>query len=145
MSTPIIQEMKKMIDPKQLTIIDAPPGTGCPTIAAIKGADAAILVTEPTPFGLHDLRAAVGVARSVDVRAFVVINRDGIGNSDVERFCQQENIPIAMKIPFDRNIARLYSQGRALVDALPEWKERFDSLYQTVERGKHEDSTIPIR
>lgn len=133
MSTPIIQEMKKMIDPKQLTIIDAPPGTGCPTIAAIKDADVAILVTEPTPFGLHDLRAAVGVARSVDVPTFVVINRDGIGDSSVEHYCELEGIPVAMKIPFDREIARLYSQGTTLVDALPLWKEKFQALYEAIQ------------
>jgi MinD superfamily P-loop ATPase len=145
MSTPIIQEMKKMIDTDHLTIIDAPPGTGCPTIAAIKGADVAVLVTEPTPFGLHDLRAAVGVARSVDVPSFVVINRDGIGDDSVERYCEQEGIPVAMKMPFDREIAKLYSQGEALVEALPLWKERFRSLYKAFQGGKHEDYSIPIR
>jgi len=124
MSTPIIHEMKAMIDPERLTIIDAPPGTGCPTIAAIQGADVAILVTEPTPFGLHDLQAAVGVARSVEVPVFVVINRDGIGDDRVERYCKQEGIPIAMKIPF--------SQGITLVDRIPEWKERFEALYRYV-------------
>ena len=132
MSTPIIHEMKEMIAPKHLTIIDAPPGTGCPTIAAIKDADVAILVTEPTPFGLHDLQAAVGVARSVEVPVFVVINRDGIGDDHVERYCEQEKIPVAMKIPFAREIAKLYSQGTSLVDALPEWKERFEALYRYV-------------
>lgn len=132
MSTPIIQEMKKMINKDDLTIVDAPPGTGCPTIAAIKGSDAAILVTEPTPFGLHDLRAAVGVARSVDVPIFVVINRDGIGDDSVERYCEQEGIPVAMKIPFDRQIAKLYSQGETLVDSLPEWKEKFQALYEAI-------------
>jgi len=141
MSTPIIHEMKAMIDPERLTIIDAPPGTGCPTIAAIQGADVAILVTEPTPFGLHDLQAAVGVARSVEVPVFVVINRDGIGDDRVERYCKQENIQVAMKIPFSREIAKLYSQGITLVDGMPEWKERFQALYDEVpETRRREDA-----
>lgn len=143
MSTPIIHEMKGMIDPERLTIIDAPPGTGCPTIAAIQGADVAILVTEPTPFGLHDLQAAVGVARSVEVPVFVVINRDGIGDDRVERYCKQEGIPIAMKIPFAREIAKLYSQGITLVDGMPEWKDKFRAFCDIVTetRGREEGKT----
>ncbi len=132
MATPIIHELKEVIDPHRLTIVDAPPGTGCPTIAAMKGADAAILVTEPTPFGLHDLKAAVGVARSVGLPIFVVINRDGIGDACIERYCGEERIPIAMRIPFDREIARLYSQGVPLSEADPAWKERFQALYEAV-------------
>ncbi len=131
MATPLIHELKSGIDPEALAILDAPPGTGCPTIAAIQGADLALLVTEPTPFGLHDLKAAVGVARSVGVPIGVIINRDGIGDDQVERFCATEGIPILLKIPFEREIARLYSQGIPLVDATPEWKERFQALYET--------------
>ncbi len=131
MATPLIHELKQGIDPDSLAILDAPPGTGCPTIAAIQGADLALLVTEPTPFGLHDLRAAVGVARSVGVPIGVIINRDGIGDDMVERYCADEGIPIVMRIPFDREIARLYSQGIPLVDALPEWRDRFRALYDT--------------
>ncbi len=132
MATPLIHALKEGIDPDSLAILDAPPGTGCPTIAAIQGADVALLVTEPTPFGLHDLRAAVGVARAVGVPIGVVINRDGIGDDRVERYCAEEGIPILLKIPFDREIARLYSQGIPLVDALPEWRDKFRSLHEAV-------------
>ena len=135
MATPIIQELKAGIDSNRLSILDAPPGTGCPTIAAIQGADLALLVTEPTPFGLHDLRAAVGVTRSVGVPAAVIVNRDGIGDDRVERYCKEEGIPIVFKIPFDREIAKLYSQGIPLVDAIPSWKERFRALYESVASG----------
>ncbi len=131
MATPLIHELKEGIDPDSLAILDAPPGTGCPTIAAIQGADLALLITEPTPFGLHDLKAAVGVARSVGVPIGVIINRGGIGDDMVERYCADEGIPIVMRIPFDREIARLYSQGIPLVDALPEWRDRFRALYDT--------------
>jgi len=135
MATPLIHELKAGIDPGALVIIDAPPGTGCPTIAAIQGADLALLVTEPTPFGLHDLRAAVGVARSLGVPIGVIINRDGIGDDRVERYCEEEGIPIVLKIPFDREIAQFYSRGVSLVDVLPEWRERFISLYGMLTAG----------
>ena len=135
MATPLIHELKMGIDPGALVILDAPPGTGCPTIAAIQGADIALLVTEPTPFGLHDLKAAVGVARSLEVPIGVIINRDGIGDDRVERYCADEGIPVVLKIPFDREIAQLYSQGILLVDVLPEWRERFLSLYERLVEG----------
>jgi len=128
MATPIIHALKEGIDDRRTVIFDAAPGTGCPTIATLSGADAALLVTEPTPFGLHDLRAAVGVARSLDVPPAVLVNRDGIGDDRVERFCREEGIPIVLSIPFDRQIALLYSEGTVLVDAIPEWKERFLAL-----------------
>ena len=129
MATPIIQKLKQTIIPDRLVVLDAPPGTGCPTIAALHGADLALLVTEPTPFGLHDLAAAVGVARTLNVPVAAIINRDGVGDDRVEAYCRQEGIPIVMKIPFDREIASLYAAGIPLVDAVPSWKERFGALY----------------
>lgn len=132
-AAPLVHELKRRIVPDRLIITDAPPGTGCPTIAAIEGADVAVLVTEPTPFGLHDLKAAVGVARSVEVPVVVVVNRDGIGDDRVERYCEEEGIPIAAKIPFDREVARLYAEGTLLADELPEWKERFRELFRTIQ------------
>ena len=128
MATPIIHSLKREIDGSRLTILDAPPGTGCPTIAALHEADVALLVTEPTPFGLHDLKAAVKVARTLDVPTAVVINRQGIGNDRVERYCNEENIPVVLTIPFDRAIAEAYAVGTALVDAVPSWRERFIEL-----------------
>ncbi|MFC2079622.1 ATP-binding protein [Candidatus Bipolaricaulota bacterium] len=128
MATPIIHVLKREIDDSRLTILDAPPGTGCPMIAALHEADVALLVTEPTPFGLHDLKAAVEVARTLDVPTAVVINRQGIGNDRVERYCDEENIPVVLTIPFDRAIAETYAVGTALVDVVPSWRERFIEL-----------------
>ncbi len=128
MATPIIHALKKEIDETLLSILDAPPGTGCPTIAALYEASVALLVTEPTPFGLHDLKAAVGVARTLDVPTAVVINRHGIGDDQVEQYCVQENIPVVMTIPFDRTIAESYAVGTPLVDVDPSWRERFVEL-----------------
>jgi len=128
MATPIIHALKREIDNSRLAILDAPPGTGCPTIAALHEADIALLVTEPTPFGLHDLKAAVEVARTLDVPTAVVINRHGIGDDQVERYCDEESIPIVMTIPFDREIAETYAVGTPLVEAVPSWRERFIEL-----------------
>lgn len=133
MATPIIQTLKEKIDPDRLAILDAPPGTGCPTITALHGSDLALLVTEPTPFGLHDLKATVRVARTLQVPVAVVINRDGIGDDQVERYCEEEGLPILLKIPFERDIASLYAAGIPLVDAVPSWKDRFLRLHQQVE------------
>ena len=129
---PIIHVLKKEIDPERPAILDAPPGTGCPTIAALHGADLALLVTEPTPFGLHDLKAAVGVARTLQIPIAVVINRSGIGDDRVECYCDEEGLPIPLKIPFDREIASLYAEGIPLVDAVPSWKDRFLALYERI-------------
>lgn len=128
MATPIIHALKREIDPSRLSILDAPPGTGCPTIAALHEANVALMVTEPTPFGLHDLKAAIAVARTLDVPTAVVINRQGIGNDQVKRYCDNEGIPIVMTIPFDRSIAETYAVGTPLVDADPSWHERFIEL-----------------
>ena len=134
MATPIIHELKDELDAHDLVILDAPPGTGCPTIAVIHGADVALLVTESTPFGLHDLRAAVGVARSLHVPVAVIINRYGIGDNRVEDYCAAEGIPIVFKIPFSREIASLYSRGIPFVEELVEWRERFVALYEALEK-----------
>jgi MinD superfamily P-loop ATPase len=135
MATPIIHVLKEEMDGTRWAILDAPPGTGCPTIAALHGADVAVLVTEPTPFGLHDLKAAVAVARTLDVPPAVVINRHGIGDDGVERYCEQEGIPIVMTIPFDRRIAESYAVGVPLVDADPQWRERFLELARRIQEA----------
>jgi len=133
MATPIIHVLKEAIDPDRLAILDSPPGTGCPTIAALHGVDVALLVTEPTPFGLHDLKAAVGVARTLEVPVAVAINRCDLGDSRVEEYCQEEEIPIVLTIPFDRAIAETYAQGIPLVSASPAWRARFQQLYERLE------------
>jgi len=134
MATPIIHELKDELDLNHLGILDAPPGTGCPTIAAIHGADIALLVTESTPFGLHDLKAAVGVARSLSVPVAVIINRYGIGDDRVESYCAAEGIPIVLRIPFSREIASLYSRGIPFVKELAEWRDRFIVLYEALNK-----------
>ena len=134
MATPVVQALKEEIVTDGTIIVDAPPGTGCPTIAALQGADLALLVTEPTPFGLHDLRAAVEVTRKLRVPAAVIVNRTGIGDGGVEVYCRAEGLPIVLSIPFDRAIAAAYAVGEPLVDALPGWRARFAALGRRLTR-----------
>ncbi|MFH0816053.1 MAG: ATP-binding protein [Methanobacteriota archaeon] len=125
---PIIRELKKMADPTGLTILDAPPGTSCPVVETLRGADRCILVTEQTPFGLGDLKIAIAVVRGLKIPFGVVINRDGLGDGSVEAYCATEGIPILARIPNDRRIATLYSNGKTLVGDLPEIAKVFESL-----------------
>ncbi len=133
---PVIQAVKSKIKENMIAILDAPPGNSCPVIETISESDYCILVTEPTPFGLYDLTIAVEVVRSLGTPFGVIINRDGLGGDlSVEEFCKKEDIPILMKIPFDKEIAKAYSEGIALVEIQPEWKKRFQDLYAEIGRS----------
>ncbi len=134
MSPPLIKKVRSFVVDKAINIIDAPPGTSCPVISAMKGADYVLMVTEPTPFGLHDLKLAVEAVKMLGIPRGLVINRSDIGNQDVKKYARQENIPILMEIPFDRNIAEAYSNGKLMVQEMPEWKEEFLALYRKIEK-----------
>lgn len=136
MATPLVGAVKKKIDSKKIAIIDSPPGTSCPVIESIKDTDYCILVTEPTPFGLYDLKLAVEVVRALKISFGVLINQDGIGDKGVENYCKNEGIPIVMKIPHDKNIASLYSKGIPFVKKIPKWKKKFVALYDMIETGE---------
>ena len=132
MSPPLIRKVRSFTRPNLLTIIDAPPGTSCPVITTMKDADFVILVTEPTPFGLHDLKLAVGAVKILRIPCGLVINRSDIGDDSVRQYAGREGLPILMEIPFDRRIAEAYSRGEMLVEVIPEWKERFEDLYRRI-------------
>lgn len=131
---PVIREVKKYISSGKTTIIDVPPGTSCPVITAIKDTNFIILVTEPTPFGLNDLSLAIEVARKLRIPFGVVINRSGLGNNDTDKYCQKEDIPILMRIPFSKKIAEVYSRGDPILKSLPEYKKKFQRLFEEIER-----------
>ena len=126
----LIKEVKKHIKKGSLAIVDVPPGTSCPVVEAVKGADFVLLVTEPTPFGLNDLKLAVELLKEMNLPFAVVINRYGIGDDEVEKYCKVENIDIALKLPDDRRIAEVYSSGKIIVDVLNEYREKFSELYE---------------
>ena len=139
MAVPIIRQLKGWIIPPghdaRPVILDAPPGTACPVVETMRGADVALMVTEPTPFGLHDLRLAVEVARDeLGLPVGVVVNRDGVGDRGVDAYCAAEGIPILMRIPLERRIAEAYSEGVPLVDDMPAYRERFRVLYRQIAR-----------
>ncbi len=132
MAPPVIRKVKAQANTDGVVIIDAPPGTSCPVVETIKNSEFCILVTEPTPFGLNDLKLAVATVKELDVSCGVVINRVGAGDSGVEDYCRQENIPVLMTIPLDMEIARLYSRGITLAEGKPEWRDTFKELYKKI-------------
>jgi MinD superfamily P-loop ATPase len=132
MSPPLIRKVRSLAKPDKINIIDAPPGTSCPVIAAMKDTDFVLMVTEPTPFGLHDLKLAVEAVKLLRIPCGLVINRSDIGNDDVRQYAQAENMPILMEIPFDRRIAETYSRGHLMVEAMPEWKDKFLALHSKI-------------
>jgi len=132
MAPPLIRAVKEQIDHAHTCIIDAPPGTSCPVIESIRDADFLALVTEPTPFGLNDLRLAVEMARALGLPHGVVINRSGMGDNRTNDYCSNENIPLLGEIPNDRKIAEAYSRGELIVDALPQYRACFEAIWESV-------------
>ena len=129
---PLIKQTKANAIEECVVIVDAPPGTSCPVIEAVKGADFVLLVTEPTPFGLNDLKLAVGMVRELKIPFAVVINRSEPGEQMTNQYCKDENIDIIFEVPDDRRIAEAYSVGKMMVDILPDYKKDFVSLYEDV-------------
>lgn len=129
---PLIRAVKKKAQDDLPVIIDAPPGTSCPVIAAVQDADMVLLVTEPTPFGLNDLMLAVEMVRALKIPFGVVVNRLGSGDDRVHTYCAQENIPILLEIPDDRKIAEAYSRGILMIDALPSYRRLFQDLIEKI-------------
>jgi len=144
MSPPLIRKVRSHTRPDTLTIIDAPPGTSCPVIAAMQGADFVLLVTEPTPFGLYDLKLAVGAVKILGIPCGLLINRSDMGDDKVKEYAHENDLPILMEIPFDRRIAEAYSRGKALVDVMPEWKEKFFELYSRIEEMAMPTTPSPL-
>ncbi len=138
MPVPVIKEVKKQIDKQKTVIIDSPPGTSCPVIESVYKSDYCILVTEPTPFGLHDLKITVQVMKEIKTPFGVVVNRAGIGDKKVYDYCEEKAIPILLEIPFERRIAELYSRGIPFTLEIPEWEERFRELLNEI--GRRVDS-----
>jgi len=128
MATPVIRAVKAQRNGERLTIIDAAPGTACPVVEAVKGSDFCLLVTEPTPFGLSDLRLAVEVMEKLAVPCGVVINRSGEGDEATEAFCATKQLPLLGRIPFDRAIAEAYAHGRHPVYAVPELGRQLEQI-----------------
>jgi MinD superfamily P-loop ATPase len=119
-AVPVMRAVKRRMRPSGLAILDAPPGVACPTVEAVRGADACLLVTEPTPFGLHDLELAADLCRELGVPAGVILNRADLGDDGVESFCDERKLPILLRVPHDRRIAAAGARGDPLTDARPD-------------------------
>ncbi|MFX0168935.1 MAG: P-loop NTPase [Candidatus Hodarchaeota archaeon] len=133
---PVIKAVKASARTKDdaTVIIDSPPGVSCPMVESVYGADYCLLVTEPTPFGLHDLRLAVDTIRQLKIPIGVVVNRAGVGDQQVYQYCENENLPILLEIPHSRQIAELFSEGIPFVTQIPEWKPQLLTLFHQIQQ-----------
>jgi MinD superfamily P-loop ATPase len=137
----IVRQVKEYIDPEAINIIDASPGTSCPVVEAVKGADVAVLVTEPTPFGLNDLKLAVGLTLKMGVPTGIVVNRSNGKDEIIREYAESVGVPIIGRIPFKREYAESYSRGDMLAASFPELKENLLAVF--VEITKLIGGSIP--
>ncbi|HCT85958.1 MAG TPA: (4Fe-4S)-binding protein [Candidatus Margulisbacteria bacterium] len=136
-SPPLIKKVKAYPVNSKIQIIDCPPGTACPAVSAIKDTDHVWLVTEPTPFGLHDLDLIVKVVRKLGISHSIIINKSGYNDNIIETYAQQEAIPIITRIPMDLKIIQTYSAGGLIIDIFPEYTSYFEPLINFVKEKIH--------
>jgi MinD superfamily P-loop ATPase len=135
-AVPVTRRLKKEVsklDRRGVVIVDSPPGAGCPVVEAIRGSDFALLVTEPTPFGRHDLEIALKLVRQMGIPHGVIINRAGGGNDLIEELCAKDGVPILLEIPFSTQLASLGARGIPFSRVIPFWQEKFDQVYRVIE------------
>jgi len=132
LAVPVISAVKDRMKKEGLIVLDSPPGAACPVVESVIDSDYCIMVTEPTPFGLHDLEVATEVVMQLKIPLGVVVNFAGIGDRGVYEFCNKKGIPIIMEIPYERRIAELYSKGVPFIVEMPEWKTRFQEILVTI-------------
>jgi len=135
MSPPAIRAVKEAAPDAGLVIIDCPPGTSCPVIESVRDCDLLILVTEPTPFGLHDLKLAVDMAHAMDLPFGVVVNRADVGDQEVWHYCRQQRIVVLAEIPDDRAVAEAYARGALPVQCVPHLRGRVHELLEALAAG----------
>lgn len=135
MSPPAIRAVKRAAPEAELTILDCPPGTSCSVVESVRGCDLLVLVTEPTPFGLHDLKLAVEMARALRLRFGVVVNRADVGDREVWDYCRRQRIAILAEIPDDRAVAEAYSRGEMAAECVPQVAERIGGLLVRIQAG----------
>jgi MinD superfamily P-loop ATPase len=134
MAVPLIKAVKNQIKLDKDVIIDSPPGTACSLVASVHKTDYCILVTEPTPFGLHDLKISVQVLKNIGIPMGIIINRAGIGDKKIYEYIKKEDLPLLLEIPFDKKIAEMYSRGIPFVSQMPEWKNRFLEIHDFIKK-----------
>ena len=132
LATPVIRFVKKKVMDKGIVIFDSPPGTSCPVVETVEDCDYVVLVTEPSPFGLNDLKLAVEAMKSMGKKFGVVENRAMDGVSIIRDYCEREGIPLLSEIPLDRDIAEVYSHGKLVVREIPSYRNRFLKIYHEI-------------
>jgi len=134
MAVPVIRQLKKWATalPGQVVIRDAPPGTSCPVVESMRGSDFLLLVTEPTPFGLHDLKLAVQVGREMGIPSGVIINRENGSYPPLDQFCDKHRLPVLLRIPFEREIAEGIAQGKGLVEIRSMYQSRLQDVFSQI-------------
>jgi MinD superfamily P-loop ATPase len=131
---PVIRQTIRELNGESLSILDSPPGISCPFIATVEKADYIVLVTEPTPFGVNDLKLSAATLKHLGKPFGVIVNRAGLGNRDVYEWLEQNGISLLMEIPFDKEIARIYSEGRLLAEVIPDYRNQFMKLLDHLKR-----------
>ena len=139
MPTPVIRQLKKSAhpSPEAVVILDAPPGASCSVVETLRGADFILLVTEPTPFGLHDLTQMMGIVQAMGIPAGVIINRQNGSYTALDNFCLDNHLPVLMRIPFDRVIAEGVAQGKTLTEIYPEYVRLFRQVFARIKAAKN--------
>jgi len=120
------------LDEENLSIVDSAPGTSCPVVESLKESDYVILVTEPTPFGLNDLRLTVEIVKDLRIKTGIIINKDNGKNNIIDEFSKEVDIPVITRIPYLLDIQKSYSKGIPLIQLLPELKEEFKTLLKLI-------------
>ena len=127
----LVRKVKEYID-EGINILDSPPGTTCPVVETVRDCDLCVLVSDPTPFGLNDLKLAVEMARSLSLEPVVLINRAGIDEGDIKKYCEEENLEIIGEIPNDLEIAKVYSQGELVIEKIRNYRKIFEELGEKI-------------
>lgn len=130
----IINKLKEISENEETLFIDCPPGTSCSTVAAIEDSDFGIIVVEPTPFGVSDMKMVVSMLRNMNKKFAVVINKAGLGDNEIYDYCKDENITIIGEVPFDKEVAKLYAKGEMASEKLPKYKIEFEKIFDRVRR-----------
>jgi len=127
--------LKKYLDPERTTIIDSPPGTSCPVVESIKKADYIIIVTEPTPFGLSDMKLVIEITKDMGKKAGVVINKDRGDSKETEEFIRKSGLHVIFRIPYSMEIQRSYSKGIPLINTVPGIEKKLKRFYEEISNG----------
>jgi len=135
MATPVIRRLKEVAGNDGFQVLDAPPGTACPVVETIRGADYCVLVTEPTPFGRYDLSLAVELLEELQVPCGIIVNRDRDDGGALDSYLREQGLEVLMRIPDSLEIARLYAQGIPFTEEMPRWRHRFRQLFENLSKG----------